>query len=104
MQQLIPLNPVPEKIVKNRTILSHEILTQLVEYNNLQSSIINQLMTQLQNLTNTVQQLKVLEETHYTKISEDLQLLRADTDKSLEKVHSQISTLAKSISTFLGGQ
>lgn len=104
MNIIKPLSPVPYKITGNRVIISQEIFTQLVEYMNTQTSTINTLIEYLQNLTNTVKQVSQTENDHYTGTVKNIEVLQNDTNASLDKLQNQVSTLAKSISIFLGGE
>lgn len=104
MNRIKPLSPVPYKITGNRVIISQEIFTQLVRYMNTQTSTINTLIEYLQDLTNTVKQVSQTENDHHTDTTKNIEVLQNDTNASLDKLQNQVSTLAKSISIFLGGE
>lgn len=104
MKELTPLNPVPHKITGNRVIISQEVFLQLVSYANAQTNAINTLMSALTDLTKTVKQLTKIENDHYNTTVSNIETVKNDTNASLETLQTQVSTLAKSISIFLGGE
>ena len=104
MNSLKPLNLVPHKISENRVILSVEVLSQLVAYVNTQATTINSLMAKLQDLTKTVNTLRSTESNHHVEATNTMSSLQKDLETSVDKLQTQISTLAKSISIFLGGE
>lgn len=104
MNKLKILNPVPEKLSGNQVIISNSTFTQLIEYTNSQTYALNTLIESLENLTEIVKQLSDLEEQHHKQVATKLQSSISTLSSDIEKLQNQVSTLAKSISIFLGGE
>lgn len=104
MQDLNILNPIPEKILGNKVIISNSVFSQLIEYINIQTSAINSLIESFRNLTENVNSISEREMTHYNQITNDMWSQINNLTLDISKLQQQVSTLAKSISIFLGGE
>lgn len=102
MHHILHINPVKTPVTGNKMIVNNDVFEQLVDTINTQTSVINKLIDNFNNLTQSVKLLENTVSSHHKYHVQVENSVIEHTNTAIEKLTREVNTLAKSFATYLG--